>query len=81
MIPFDDEVKWILGRPNFTFMHIAEIMRRAGKDIPRKAEDEQAHGIYWMLEMYEKHGANWRDEAEKWLKDNHPQTNSGLQKS
>jgi len=58
--PFDDDVKWILGRPNFTLINIARALRISGQEIPNKAEDEQAHSIYWMLEMYVMHGKNWR---------------------
>ena len=30
-----------------------------------KSEDEQAAVIYWMMNLYLEHGAEWRDEAEK----------------
>jgi len=72
MFELNDETRWILGRPNFTCIHMANVLRKNGHEIAKKAEDEQAAVIYWMLTMYEKHGDNWRDEAEKWLKDHVP---------
>ena len=68
MFELNDTTRWILGRPNFWCANIANALRAAGKKIPQKAEEEQAETIYWMLEMYEKHGDNWRDEGQKWLK-------------
>ena len=68
MIKFDDEVKAILGRPNFTCAGIAELLRSTGQKIEYKAESEQAHVLYWMLTMYEKHGKSWKDEGNKYLK-------------
>jgi len=69
MLKFDEEVKWILGRPNFAVAPIAHALRLSGQDIKTKFEDEQAAAIYWMLCLYEKHGTGWRDEADKILKE------------
>ena len=63
MLKFDEEVKWILGRPNFSCIGIANALRKSGVSIEKKSEDEQAAAIYWMLEMYEMHGVNWRKAA------------------
>jgi hypothetical protein len=63
----DDEVRWILGRPNFACASIAEGLRAGGHTIERKAEHEQAAVIHWMLTMYVKHGAEWRGKAENEL--------------
>ena len=68
MFAFDEETKWILGRPNFWCGGFAELLRRSGQEIPHKAEEEQAAVIYWMLCQYEQHGDNWRQEADKTLK-------------
>ena len=68
MIKFDDTVEEILGRPNFTCARIANILRKKGFEIAYKAEAEQARVLYWMLEMYEKHGSNWKTEGENYLK-------------
>jgi hypothetical protein len=67
MFALDDETRWILGRPNFTLIRMSHRLRQLGHDIPKKAEDEQAACIYWMLCMYEQHGENWRAEVEKYL--------------
>ena len=68
MIEFDDKVKEILGRPNFACGRIAEKLRQKGFEIECKAEAEQARVLYWMLEMYEKHGADWKTECNNYLK-------------
>lgn len=58
----------ILGRPCFTLIHMAQALRLAGREIPKRAEDEQAHCIHWMLSHYLKHGADWREHASAELK-------------
>ena len=63
MVELDDEVRWILGRPNFTCGSTAQVLRILGHEIKTKAEDEQAAVMHWMLCLYEKHGGNWREEA------------------
>ena len=57
--PLNDELSEILGRPNFTCAHIAEVLRRVGQEIARKSECEQAAVIYWMLNLYLEHGSSW----------------------
>jgi hypothetical protein len=59
--------KEILGRPCFSCFYIAEGLRLQGKAIPRKAEEEQAVVIHWLLSMYHAHGADWKKEAAKYL--------------
>jgi hypothetical protein len=66
--PFDDDVRRILGRPNFACVHLASALRRAGQHIDRKAEAEQAAVIYWMLGFYCRFGQAWVEEADKELK-------------
>lgn len=56
--PLNEQVKDILGRPNFTLGHIARRLREQGMMIEEKAEDDQACVIYWMLELYVKFGDN-----------------------
>jgi len=63
----NEQTKEILGRPNFACAGIASSLRAGGQPIPRKAEEEQVAVIYWMLSMYQKHGADWKKEAEKEL--------------
>lgn len=64
----DDEITWILGRPNFWCGSLADNLRRQGHDIPRKAEAEQAHVILWMLNLYFEHKENWREIAYRVLR-------------
>lgn len=65
----DEEVIWILGRPNFWCGPYAHLMRDCGQDIPRKAELEQAAVIAWMLMLYAKHGKDWREHGKQLLAD------------
>lgn len=67
MIELNEQTRWILGRPCFAVIRICETLRRMGYTINRRAEDEQAAAIHWMLCLYEQHGDNWRDEGDKIL--------------
>lgn len=57
--PLNDDLREILGRPNFRCGQIAAVLRLGGLDIAQKAEAEQAAVIYWMLGKYCMHGADW----------------------
>lgn len=57
--PLNDDLLAILGRPNFTCSHLAELMRKSGDEIRRKSEHEQAAVIHWFLGLYLEHGENW----------------------
>ena len=59
----NDDTKAILGRPNFMCAKLADCLRKLGHEIPTRAEEEQAHVIYWLLGKYEEHGADWREAA------------------
>ncbi|WP_400637015.1 hypothetical protein [Pseudomonas aeruginosa] len=59
-----DDLKNILGRPNFTCTHLAQALRQIGFVIDRKAEAEQAACLHWMLNHYLASGANWKVHAE-----------------
>lgn len=62
--PLDDEVRDILGRPCFMVAGLASRLRAIGYEpVRRKAEDEQAVALYWMLSQYVKHGKDWRAKA------------------
>ncbi|HGG9147507.1 TPA: ead/Ea22-like family protein [Enterobacter cloacae] len=61
--PLNAELIAILGRPNFTCAHLAELLRKGGQDIGRKAECEQAAVIYWFLDLYLKYGDKWESIA------------------
>jgi hypothetical protein len=67
MFDLDDEVRWILGRPCFAIAGIAGALRKNGYKCERKAEDEQAVAIHWMLSVYFAHGKGWREAAQKEL--------------
>jgi hypothetical protein len=68
MFELNEDIKEILGKPNFTCINIATILRSSGEDIKEKSEDEQACVIYFLLEMYEKHGKDWREKGNEHLK-------------
>lgn len=61
--PLDDDLRFILGRPCFTLISMANVLRQMGYEIASRAEDEQAVSIHWMLDLYMKHGKAWREEA------------------
>lgn len=53
----------ILGRPNFTCIRIAQLLRLGGVEIATKAEAEQATVIHYLLGFYLKHGSQWAEKA------------------
>lgn len=53
----------ILGRPNFMCGSIAQIYRRAGFDIPNKAEAEQAFVLHRFVKIWAEHGDGWANAA------------------
>ena len=55
----------ILGRPNFTCIRIAKLLRLSGIDIAAKAEAEQATVIHYLLGFYLKHGSQWAKKADE----------------
>lgn len=63
----DDDLRFILGRPNFWCYHLANALRAMGQEIARKAEEEQAAVIHFLLKAYFEHGPGWRDAVEKIL--------------
>jgi len=58
-----EDLREILGRPNFTCHFIAKALRVMGHSIAHKSEDEQAVVIHWLLGIYLKHGPDWRQRA------------------
>lgn len=63
-----EDLKDILGRPNFQCISLAECLRRSGHQIDRRAEDEQAAVIFWLLGFYLDDPINWRTNAKAALK-------------
>lgn len=58
------ELAGILGTMCFQCIGIAQTLRAAGHEIKRRAEDEQAAALHWMLGHYFHHGAEgWRSAA------------------
>ena len=68
-VAWNEHTRWILGRPNFTLISMAQSLRLMGHEIPTKAEDEQAYCIWWLLSQYQQHGDNWREEATRYFKE------------
>lgn len=57
----DDDLREILGRPNFACARIAQAFREnAGAEIKTRAEDEQAFVLHWLTGLYLKYGSEWR---------------------
>lgn len=67
-IELNNETIFILGRPNFWCGQLSRNLRELGHDIPKKAEEEQAYVIYWMLGLYEQYRDTWRAEFESYFK-------------
>ncbi len=61
--PLNADLIEILGRPNFTCIRIAQLLRLSGVDIAKKAEAEQATVIHYLLGFYFKHGSQWAEKA------------------
>lgn len=57
----NDDLRFILGRPCFTFIRHAQIWRAAGHELPQRAEDEQAFFIGRMLHHYLAVPSEWHD--------------------
>ena len=68
LFPLNADTRWILGRGQMFCSRYANLLRKTGRDIPAKAEEEQAAVIYWFLELYEFHGDKWRAEAERQIR-------------
>lgn len=54
-----EELREVLGWPNFRCGPVAHLMRAAGADIKPKAEDEQAVVLHWFVKLVMKHGTDW----------------------
>ncbi|PVX75589.1 hypothetical protein, partial [Paraburkholderia unamae] len=64
-----DDLREVLGWPNFRCGPVAHVMRDSGDEIKRKAEDEQAHVLHWLVKLVLKHGADWQPHAAEALKE------------
>lgn len=53
----------VLGMMVFELSPIAPALRAAGHDIERRAEDEQAAVLHWLIGIVLEHGDGWRKHA------------------
>lgn len=58
----------IFGRPNFTCIRIANVLRKAGRTIANRSEDEQAATILFLYQHYLNNKPGWREAANAELK-------------
>lgn len=56
-------IREVLGSMIYMTGPIAHGFRAQGCAIPRKAEEEQAFVLFWLLKHAIKHGENWRQNA------------------
>jgi hypothetical protein len=63
-----DALRHVLGFPNFKCSPFAHLMRDAGATIKRKAEDEQAVVLHWLIKLVLDHGEKWADAAQEEMK-------------
>lgn len=59
-LPLTADLRFILSRPSFGCQTTAQVLRRLGRVIAERAEDEQAATIHWMLNHYLRDPQNWR---------------------
>ncbi|WP_070106461.1 hypothetical protein [Burkholderia plantarii] len=60
-----EDLRHVLGFPNFRCSPYAHLMRDAGANIQRKSEDEQAHVLHWLVKLVIDHRERWADVAEE----------------
>ncbi|MBB3315150.1 hypothetical protein FHT77_000992 [Rhizobium sp. BK181] len=58
-----DDLREILSMMMWTTGPIAHALREGGQDIKRKAEDEQAEVMHWLIGLALEHGSEWRAKA------------------
>lgn len=58
-----DDLRDILSMMMWTTGPIAHALRDGGQDIKRKAEEEQAEVMHWLLGLALEHGSEWRAKA------------------
>lgn len=56
-------VRRILGMMLWETTPIAGALRAAGREIPRRVEDEQAAALHWLLGFALEHGMDWHKQA------------------
>ncbi len=58
-----DDLRDILSMMMWTTGPIAHALRDGGQDIKRKAEEEQAEVMHWLIGLALEHGILWRQKA------------------
>lgn len=66
--PMNDDLIAILGRPNFMCAQLADTLRSGGRDIAKRAENEQAAVIHFLLGHYLADPIQWAEKASTALK-------------
>ncbi|KGP00553.1 hypothetical protein JT27_15650 [Alcaligenes faecalis] len=66
--PMNDDLIAILGRPNFICAQLADTLRSGGRDIAKRAENEQAAVIHFLLGHYLADPIQWAEKASTALK-------------
>ncbi|QBH20637.1 hypothetical protein EYC51_14695 [Alcaligenes faecalis] len=61
--PLNDDLIAILGRPNFLCAQLADTLRSGGQEITKRAENEQAAVIHFLLGHYLADPAQWAEKA------------------
>lgn len=62
------ELERVLGLMIFRTGPVAHILQAAGRDIPKKAEAEQAHVLHWLIKLALDHPNDWSVRADAELK-------------
>jgi hypothetical protein len=58
----------ILGMQLWHADQVSRLMRDSGAEVPFNAAGERAHVLHWLLGLYAKHGAAYRDVANQALR-------------
>lgn len=66
--PLNDDLIAILGRPNFLCAQLADTLRSGGQEIAKRAENEQAAVIHFLLGHYLADPVQWAEKASAALK-------------
>ncbi|OSZ41332.1 hypothetical protein BVZ31_14605 [Alcaligenes faecalis] len=66
--PLNDDLIAILGRPNFLCAQLADRLRSGGQEIAKRAENEQAAVIHFLLGHYLADPVQWAEKASAALK-------------
>lgn len=54
-----EDLREVLGWPNFRCAPVAHVLRAGGMEVKTKAEDEQAVVLHWFIKLVLMRGADW----------------------